>query len=63
MSFLPCMSETLSMPVLLRIQLVVADRNHDYDSKGSFQDDTSNFSVIKTGQFSEIANGSFDVNG
>jgi hypothetical protein len=57
------MSETLSMPVLLRIQLVVADRNHDYDSKGSFQDDTSNFSVIKTGQFSEIANGSFDVNG
>jgi hypothetical protein len=51
------------MPVLLRIKPEVADRNHNYDSKGSFQDDTSNFSIIKTGQFLEIANASFDVNG
>jgi len=42
----------------------VADRNHaSYDSKGCVQDDTSNFSVIKTGQFSENANATFDVSG
>jgi hypothetical protein len=54
------MSETYSMPVLLRIQLVVPDRNHDTMTvKAVFR----MIDVIKTGQFSEIANDSFDVNG